>query len=134
MVVFNLDKLRKIQRSYDTEVNIKTTLKNDLKGSGEGSEGSEGCGQNATPSEDSKTVGNLDIPEERYENISGNKGIKESEGPETFLQDHSHPSHPSPVETNEDKAARIREYERLSALSQKKSKNAAKVEDGAFIT
>jgi hypothetical protein len=30
-----------------------------------------------------------------------------------FLQDHSHPSHPSPIETNEDKTARIREYERL---------------------
>jgi hypothetical protein len=130
MVVFNLDKLRKIQRSYDTEVNIKTTLKNDLEGSGEGSEGSEGCGQNACSSNGSKTVGNLDIPEERYENISGNKGIKESEGPETFLRDHSHPSHPSPVETNEDKAARLREYERLSALSRKKSKNAAKVEKG----
>ncbi len=55
----------------------------------------------------------------------------ESERPEAFPQDHSYPSHPSPVETNEeDKAARIREYERLSALSRKKSKNAAMVEDG----
>jgi hypothetical protein len=37
--------------------------------------------------------------------------------------------------TNEEvKAARIREYERLSALSRKKSKNAEKVQEGRFYT
>jgi hypothetical protein len=133
VVVFNLDKLRKIQRSYDTEANIKTTLKNVPKYQGEGGEGSEGCRQNASPADGSKTVGYLDILEEKNENISGNKGIKESERPEAFPQDHSHPSHPSPVEANEEgKAARIREYERLSALSRQKSKNAAKVGEEVY--
>ena len=134
VVIFNLDKLKKIQKSYDIDVDIKTTLKNAPKEDGEGGEGSEGYRQDANPSDGSKTVGNLDIQEEKTENISGNKAIKELERSETFLQDHSHPSHPSPIETKEDKAARIREYERLSALSQKKSKNAAMVEDVAFIT
>ena len=131
VVIFDLDKLRKIQKSYDIDVDIKTTLKNAPKEDGEGGEGGEGYRQNASPSDGSITVGNLDIQEEKTENISGNNELERSE---TFLQDHSHPSHPSPVETNDDKAARLKEYERLSALSRKKSKNAAKVEDGAFIT
>jgi hypothetical protein len=135
VVIFNLDKLRKIQKSYDIDVDIKTTLKNAPKEDGEGGEGGEGYRQNASPSEGSKTLGNSSIPDEKNENISGNKGIKESKRPEAFHQDHSHPSHPSPVETNEEyKAARIREYERLSALSRKKSKNAEKVEEGRFYT
>jgi hypothetical protein len=96
VVVFNLDKLRKIQKSYDIDVDIKTTLKNTPKEYGEGGEGGEGYRQNATPSDGSKTVGNSSIPEEKNENISGNKRIKESERQEAFPQDHSHPSHPSP--------------------------------------
>jgi hypothetical protein len=125
VVVFNLDKLRKIQKSYDIDVDIKTTLKNAPKEDGEGGEGYR---LNATPSEESKTVGNLDIPEENHENITRNTGSEGLEIPGAFLQDHSHPSHPSPIETNEEvKAARIREYGRLSALSRQKSKNAAKV-------
>jgi hypothetical protein len=127
VVVFNLDKLEKIQKSYDIDVDIKTTLKNTLKEDGECGEGGEGYRQNASPSDGSKTVGNLNILEEMNENISENKGIKESEA---FPRGYSPPSHPSSVETNEeDKAARIREYERLSALSRKKSKNAEKVEE-----
>jgi hypothetical protein len=77
----------------------------------------------------------LDIPEENHANISRNIGSEGLEIPGAFLQDHSHPSHPSPVETNEEvKAARIREYERLSALSRQKSKNAAKVEEERSYT
>jgi hypothetical protein len=135
VVVFNLDKLRKIQKSYDIDVNIRTTLKNAPKEGGEGGEGGEGYRQNATPSEDRKTVENLDIPEENHENITRNTDSEGLEIPGAFLQNPSHPSHPSPVGTNEkDKAARIREYERLSALSRKKSKNASKVEEGRFYT
>jgi hypothetical protein len=133
VVVFNLDKLRKIQKSYDIDVDIKTTLKNAPIEEGEGGEGGEGYRQNASPSEDSKTVENLDIPEENDENITRNTVLEGLERSKTFLQDHSHPSHPSPVGTNEEvKAARIREYERLSALSRQKSKNASKVEEGKF--
>jgi hypothetical protein len=133
VVVFNLDKLRKIQKSYDIDVDIKTTLKNAPKEDGEGGEGGEGYIQNASPSDGSKTVGNLDIPEENHENITRNTTSEGLEISGAFLQDHSHPSHPSPVETNEeDKAARIREYERLSALSRQKSKNVAKAEEGSF--
>jgi hypothetical protein len=135
VVIFSLDKLRKIQKSYDIDVDIKTTLKNAPKEESEGGEGGEGYRQNAIPSEDSKTVENLDISEENHENVTRNIGSERLEIPGAFLQDHSYPSHPSPVEANEeDKATRIREYERLSALSRKKSKYAAKVEDGAFIT
>jgi hypothetical protein len=135
VVIFNLDKLRKIQKSYDIDVDIKTTLKNAPKEDGEGGEGGEGYRQNASHSDGSKTVENLDIPEHNHENITGNTGSEGLERPEALPQDYSHPSHPSPVETNEeDKAARIREYERLSALSRKKSKNAAKVEEGRFYT
>jgi hypothetical protein len=128
VVVFNLDKLRKIQKSYDIDVDIKTTLKNTPKEDGEGGEGGEGYRQNASLSDGSKTVGNPSISEEKNENASGNTGSEGLEIPGAFLQDHSHPSHPSPIETNEEvKAARIREYGRLSALSRQKSKNAAKV-------
>jgi hypothetical protein len=135
VVVFNQDKLRKIEKSYDIDVDIKTTLKNAPKKGGEGGEGGEGCRQNASHSDGSKTVENLDIPEHNHENITGNTGSEGLERPEALPQDYSHPSHPSPVETNEeDKAARIREYERLSALSRKKSKNAAKVEEWRFNT
>jgi hypothetical protein len=36
VTIFNLDKLRKIQKSYDIDVDIKTTLKNVPKYQGEG--------------------------------------------------------------------------------------------------
>jgi hypothetical protein len=135
VVIFDLDKLRKIQKSYDIDVDINTTLKNAPIEEGEGGEGGEGYRQNASPSEDSKTVGNLVIPEEKNENISRNRGSDGLDIPGAFLQDLSHPSHPSPIETSEeDKAARLKEYERLSALSRKKSKNAAKVEGGEVLT
>lgn len=129
VVVFNLDKLRKIQKSYDIDVDIKTTLKSFPKEDGEGDEGSEGYWQNATPSNDKKTLEALENPKENNGTIPKSMGLEEAERPLAFLQDYSHPSYPSPVETNEDKAARIREYERLSALSRQKSKNAAKAED-----
>lgn len=91
VVVFNLDKLRKIQKSYDIDVDIKTTLKNPPKEDGEGGEGGEGYRQNASPSDGSKTVGNLDIQEEKTENVTRNTGSEGLEIPGAFLQDHSHP-------------------------------------------
>jgi hypothetical protein len=137
MVLFNLDKLRKIQKSYDTDVDIKTTLK------GEGGEGSEGSRQNATPSNegsegytDNNNIDNLDNSYEINE-INGNIiRNKEDEGlgrPQAFLQEPSHPSHPSPIDNDKEeddggKAARLREYERLSSRARKKSKMAAKGE------
>jgi hypothetical protein len=50
IVVFSLEKLRKIQKSYDIEVCIKTTPKSVLEGEGDSGDGSDGSRQNASPS------------------------------------------------------------------------------------
>jgi hypothetical protein len=108
-VIFNPEKLRRIQRSYNIEIKIKTTLK------GEGSEGCEGYVRYATPSNNGKD-----------EEFARNR---ESEGipvPHPLTQEPSLPSQPSPspspdpVEmSDEDKAAMIERYNRLSAQSRK---------------
>ena len=81
VVLFDLDKLRKIQKSYDTEVSIKTTLKDVLEGDGDSGDGSDRSRQNASSS-NSTNKGEI---RENLEEISG----------WAFLQDPSHPSHPS---------------------------------------
>jgi hypothetical protein len=82
MVVFNLDKLRKIQRSYDIDVSIKTTPKNVLEAKGDSGDGSDRSRQNASLS---SIVSKGEI-KENLEDISR----------EAFLQDPSHLSPPSP--------------------------------------
>jgi len=81
VVLFDLDKLRKIQKSYDTEVSIKTTLKDVLEGDGDSGDGSDRSRHNASLS---SIVSKGEI-KENLEGISG----------EAFLQDPSHPSPPS---------------------------------------
>jgi hypothetical protein len=82
IVIFDLDKLRKIERSYDTDVNIKTTSKNVSDDEGDSGDGSDRSRQNAIPSNSTNKGG----VRENLEDISGG----------AFLQDPSHPSHPSP--------------------------------------
>jgi hypothetical protein len=124
VVIFNLDKLRKIQKSYESDIDIKieTRKRNDLDC--EGSEGSEGSGEDASFSNSDKPAENLNASgnNEEYTSASTQNAIlKEPERPQAFLQDPSHPSHPSPYYkcyhsncefTTEDQL----EYERHGAL------------------
>jgi len=82
IVAFNLDKLRKIQKSYDIDVSIKTTPKNVLENKGDSGDGSDRSRQNAFPSI-------VTTEGEVRENL-------ESIPTEAFLQDPSHLSPPSP--------------------------------------
>jgi hypothetical protein len=98
VVIFNLDKLRKIQKSYesDTDIKIETRRKNVLEC--EGSEGSEGSWENASLSNSHKPTENLNNSgnnEEYTPASTQNTILKEPERPQAFLQDPSHPSHPS---------------------------------------
>jgi hypothetical protein len=98
VVVFNLDKLKKIQKSYeaDTDIQIEITLKTVRQC--EGGEGGESSRENATPPYSPKPVENLNnsgINEEYTTNPIQNTALKEQERPQAFLQDPSHPSHPS---------------------------------------
>jgi hypothetical protein len=120
-VVFNYDKLQKIQRSYDIDVNIKTTLK------GEGSEGSEGYWKNAPIFEGNnshETVENSDKENGDNVNITRNEGIETSELSQALPQDPSHPSHPSPSQVMS-KAKQLAKYEEGHLESLRKSKAAS---------
>jgi hypothetical protein len=100
VVIFNLDKLKKIQKSYetDTDIQIEITLKSIPQR--EGCEGSEGLWENATfldrpkPPENLNNSGNK---EEYATDSIHNTILKEPERPQALLQDPSHPSHPSPA-------------------------------------
>ena len=94
-----MDKLRKIQKSYesDTDIRIETRKKNVLEC--EGSEGSEGSWENAFLSNSDKPAENLNNSGNNEEHTSAstqNTILKEPERQQAFLQDPSHPSHPSP--------------------------------------
>jgi hypothetical protein len=116
-VDFNYDKLQKIQKSYDTTVNIKTTLKGIehstseptplaeidhnivLDPKGEGGEGSERPRESAPISgreNIDKTIENSYIDNEDIVNITKNSYLERSETPLAFSHMPSHPSHPSP--------------------------------------
>jgi hypothetical protein len=99
IVIFNLDKLRKLQKSYesDTDIKIETRRKNVIEC--EGSEGSEGSWENASLSNNDKHVENLNNfgnNEEHTSVSTPNTILKEPERRQAFLQDPSRPSHPSP--------------------------------------
>jgi hypothetical protein len=99
VVIFSLDKLRKLQKSYesDTDIKIETRRKNVIEC--EGSEGSEGSWGNASLSNNDKPVENLNNfgnNEEHTSVSTPNTILKEPERRQAFLQDPSRPSHPSP--------------------------------------
>jgi hypothetical protein len=83
IVVFSLEKLRKIQKSYDIEVCIKTTPKSVLECEGDSGDGSDRSRQNASPS--------ISTTEHEAGHILRNTTE------EAFLQDPSHSSPPSPA-------------------------------------
>jgi hypothetical protein len=124
VVIFNLDKLRKLQRSYesDTDIKIETRKKNVLEC--EGSEGNEGSRESATPSDSPETSENSNILEtntRRNANSIQNEASHRADKPIALHQHPSHPSHPSPyykcyhpncLFTTKDQ----KEYERHGAL------------------
>jgi hypothetical protein len=83
VVSFDLDKLKKIQKSYDIDVSIKTTLKNALENKGDSGDGSDRSTHNAS-SYNNTIEGKV---RENLEHISE----------EAFLRDPSLPSPPSPI-------------------------------------
>jgi hypothetical protein len=100
VVVFNLDKLKKIRRSYetDTDIQIEVALKSNPEC--EGSEGSEGSWEEATLSNSlmhPETLDNYGNNEKHVADPVQNTILKEPERQQAFLQDPSHPSHPSPT-------------------------------------
>jgi hypothetical protein len=120
-IVFNREKLLRIQKAYDVDIRIKTKPK------GEGSEGSEGSRENTTPLEGSKTIEELDNGNGKDEDNS--KDLRSERYPIVPIssQEPSQPSHPSPIDmSDEAKAARLRLYEELSKKSLKASKAAEK--------
>jgi hypothetical protein len=119
-VVFNYVKLQKIQRSYDTDVNIKTTLKH------EGYEGNEGSRESAPASGGEnidKTIENLDKENEDNVNITRNEGMETSETPEALPKHPSYPSYPSYPSQEMTKEEQRETYEKghLESLSRSKA-------------
>jgi hypothetical protein len=99
VVIFNFDKLRKIQRSYesDTDIKIETRRKNVLKC--EGSEGSEGTMKSAPHFDNLEVEKNLEVSQRYNENKENILQISELERPtipQADCREPSHPSHPSP--------------------------------------
>jgi hypothetical protein len=128
-VIFNPEKLRRIQRSYDIEIKIKTTLK------GEGSEGCEGYVGSATPSNRGKTIDDFDNGNGKDEEFTRNGGSEAYPIPLAGTQEPSLPSHPSPIPietelTDEEKAAMRERYDRLSAQSRRNWNAAIHAKEG----
>jgi hypothetical protein len=98
--IFNIDKLQKVQKSYNIEVVIKTTLK------GEGIECSEGSWERAQASNDSFEHKKLDNNDKKDVNISQDDISKGTEIPQARSQMPSQASEPSLSE--EQKAAEAR--------------------------
>jgi hypothetical protein len=125
-VIFNLEKLQRIQRSYVIEIKIKTRLKGESeRGDPEGTEGTEGTMGAATPTKWTKTIEYFDNGNGKDKDILRNRDSEGHPIPPTHSQEPSEPSHPSPIEmTSEEKAAKLKEYDRLSARSRKNSTTA----------
>jgi hypothetical protein len=89
-IVFNREKLQRIQKAYDIDIKIKTKLK------GEGCEGSEGSREDVTSSDEHKTVEDLRNGNGKDEDIS--KELRSKMYPIVLAspQEPSQPSQPSP--------------------------------------
>ena len=135
-IIFSLDRLQKIQKSYDLEVKIKTRIKKtDSTDSTDGYMEKEGTSEDNISHEDIEI--SQDIDQDNV-NIPQNQGSERVQIPPTLPQEPSGLSEPSGLiglqpsptaetSSEETKAARLREYERISALSRKKSREAAKI-------
>jgi hypothetical protein len=84
-VTFYLDKLTRVEKSYDTDFKIKCTSKNVLEEESEGSEGNEGTVESAAYPEG--------LEMKKDPNISQDETPID---PLASFQEPSHPSHPSP--------------------------------------
>jgi hypothetical protein len=132
-ITFNLNKLLKLQRSYNEHTRIKSRLKSiNGNGKGEGSDGGEGSIEKPTPFEGLKPQESIEISQDdkvNDVNISQNRGLEDTQTPPTQPQEPSPPSPPSPI-IEDDNAAKLREYDRLRARALKRSKEAAHVKAG----
>jgi hypothetical protein len=148
VTVFDTDKLRKLRKFYDTQIFIKTRPIEDKdedeadeddkekaneEGEGEGSECGEGIWGETPPTNDGKTIENFDDGNGKAEDISKNRGSEGIPIPPHLSQEPSQPSHPSPnhVEvSDEDKAAMLKEYDRLHKRSLKSRDAASRIGKG----
>jgi hypothetical protein len=132
---FDLVKLQKIAKSYSSEVEIRTTLKGDTRDTNDTSLGSssDSTREKSDIHDTNNTIYPYQSNQENYNNKekktieSENIGIVDSTKPSGEASQVSPVSPPSPsLEglSREQKDALLREYDRLSALSRKKSKDA----------
>jgi hypothetical protein len=121
---FNIEKLQKIQKSYNSDSKIKVIS----KPKGEGSEGSEGSWKEASTSKSNISHKNIEISQDidsENVNISQNKGLEGIQIPSTSSYMPSHPSHPSPSmsELTEEEKAKARAKYTESQSKIRKMKN-----------
>ena len=125
-IIFNMDKLRKLEKTYNTQLLIRTRLIEEGKDESEGSEGSEGSWEDARPSEEVPDDKYSHIDDKKDVNILQNEAVEEPKTPLAYPQMPSQPSHLSPSQ-EVDNVASLKEYERLSAKSRENSKAAVNV-------
>jgi hypothetical protein len=125
---FDTSKLKRLGNVYDLPLEVKV-----VEGEGTGDDrdvGDDlGIARYTKPSTDEREINSTNETSERE-----NPPIQQVTDPPDRPQVFHRPPSPSPeAEAEEDNAAMVREYERLSKLSRKKSKDAAHVQDGAKI-
>jgi hypothetical protein len=129
-LTFKLDKLQRLYGSYNANINIKSKLKSDS------SDSSDGSKNKATTLEGPKLQERVEISQHCTAdnvNILQNHLSRALKTPQSLSQEPSLPSLPSPIVSSNgngedrDKAALLRQYDRLSALARKKSKTAMHV-------
>jgi hypothetical protein len=126
-LTFKLDKLQRLYGSYNADIKIKSKLKSDS------SDSSDGSKNRTTPLEDQNPQEDIEISQDDKENdvnISQNHRSGDNQICQSLSQEPSQPSQPSqPSPTGmlskEEKAAKLRDYDRLSALSRKNFKAAS---------
>jgi hypothetical protein len=126
-LTFKLDKLQRLYRSYNAYTRIKSVLKSD------GSDSSDGSIEKPTTLESQNPQEIREIPQDGTKdsaNISEKQVEKNTQTPSSLLLEPSLSSQPSPP-IEDDNAAKLKEYDRLSALARKKSKAAAHIGVGA---
>jgi hypothetical protein len=121
-LTFKLDKLQRLYGSYNADIKIKSKLKSDS------SDSSDGSKNKTTTLECPKPQETIEISQDSTAdnvNFSQNRLSKVLQTPQSLSQEPSLPSLPSPIESSnvddKDKAAMLRQYDRLSALARKKS-------------
>ena len=126
----------RLQGSYNADSKIESRLKGD---SYEGYEGYEGSSKKEIALEEQKLQESIEISQDNIGNdvdIIQDHAFEDIQTPQALSQEPSQPSLPSlpsPIEPcngeDKDKVLQLKEYDRLSALSRKKSKSASQIND-----